>query len=521
MKIIPPISALIPWESYDYQGHIALYVTLEKIYELLNNGEDLSAYELQIEGEEDFSLLKDNKYLSLHQVKSGKIDLKENDMYVFLIQLLENDNSYGYFHINKHSSISRDFCKNTVEQINKNLSDLTKKVVMSKDIAKNEETNDYIVCEYITRNQKKGSVYSSIKYVISGRQQTEIDIDTVKDAANDICRVLTVYRNKLNDVIENSLYTEPDLKFWDVYPKRFDTNSEIKNEASDTIKKILCNFKPEYKVFINDDYVKFVYDNLFLFMKKKITEHINNVSNIDKCLLSFKDILDVITINFSDELNTKEYQYWLVLRAIEDVYAEYPQNCSESNCDDCCKCNSCNLRKQINKLLEKGKEERIDIAHNLILCEPQKGKSNNMPSNSLVSYLLCDVLKKVSSMKLSNKNIFQTVKDNLEVYRLTLDESRNKDEIGKKIKCFASNQADKDLLYETDVLVTDRLIEQNLVFNEDCISVLGEKELEELRKNNFSTTGIEKMKKECNRPKVIRLIDRDKAIGELSKCDCY
>ena len=54
MKIIAPISALIPWESYDYQGHIALYVSLENIYELLIKGEKLNNYELQIEGEEDF-----------------------------------------------------------------------------------------------------------------------------------------------------------------------------------------------------------------------------------------------------------------------------------------------------------------------------------------------------------------------------------------------------------------------------------------------------------------------------------
>lgn len=90
MKIIAPISALIPWESYDYQGHIALYVSLENIYELLIKGEKLNNYELQIEGEEDFSLLKNNKYLSLHQVKAGKVKLDDNDKFTFLIELIEN-----------------------------------------------------------------------------------------------------------------------------------------------------------------------------------------------------------------------------------------------------------------------------------------------------------------------------------------------------------------------------------------------------------------------------------------------
>lgn len=109
MKIIQPISALIPWESYDYQGHIALYVTLKKIYELLNNSETLTGYELQIEGEEDFSLLKDSMYISLHQVKAGTVDLKNKDKFTFIIELLENDKADGFFHINSSEKIPKDF----------------------------------------------------------------------------------------------------------------------------------------------------------------------------------------------------------------------------------------------------------------------------------------------------------------------------------------------------------------------------------------------------------------------------
>lgn len=515
MKIIPPISALIPWESYDYQGHIALYVALEKIKELLNKNEDLIAYELQIEGREDFSLLKDGKYLSLHQVKAGKIDLNDDDKYAFLIQLFENDNAHGFFHINKHSSIPTDFCKKAINQINKNLGDLVKNVVLEQDIDTNEDKENYIVYEWVSKNNKKSSIYNSIKYVMNSRYPTGYDIDAVKIVVDDIRRVLTVFQKKLNGAIENSSTTEPDKEYLDVHSKRFNTNNEIKHEASVIIKDILHNVRPEYDIFINDDYIRFVYDKIFLFMKEKITDYLRNTSNKDKCLLSFQDIRDVISINYSDKLSSKEYQYYLVIRAITDVYANYPQKCSELNCYDCCKYDLCNLRNQINKLLEKGKEEQINIVHNLILCEPQIGKSNNMPSDSLVLYLLCDVIKEISSMKLADNSIFQTVKDNLEIYRLTLDESRDKDEIQKKIQCFASNQADKDLLYETDVLITDRIIEQNLVFNEDSISVLGEKELKELCEHNFSTTSIEKMKKECNRPKIIRLIDKYKAIGEL------
>ena len=73
MLLIEPISAITSWEDYEYQGHVALYIALKSILDLLQNGKSISGYDLQIEGEEDFSIRKDSKYISLHQVKAGAI----------------------------------------------------------------------------------------------------------------------------------------------------------------------------------------------------------------------------------------------------------------------------------------------------------------------------------------------------------------------------------------------------------------------------------------------------------------
>lgn len=75
MLLIEPISAITSWEDYEYQGHIALYMTLKKIFDLLQSGKSISGYNLQIEGEEDFSIREDDKYITLHQVKAGAIKL--------------------------------------------------------------------------------------------------------------------------------------------------------------------------------------------------------------------------------------------------------------------------------------------------------------------------------------------------------------------------------------------------------------------------------------------------------------
>ena len=43
---------------------MALYVTLSQIKDILSKQDSLDGYETQIEGEEDFSLLKDGQYKS-------------------------------------------------------------------------------------------------------------------------------------------------------------------------------------------------------------------------------------------------------------------------------------------------------------------------------------------------------------------------------------------------------------------------------------------------------------------------
>lgn len=85
------------WEDYEYQGHVALYIALKRIFDLLHNGKSISGYDLQIEAEEDFSIRKDFKYISLHQVKAGSVRLKQNDKFSLVIGILQTDAEYGYF----------------------------------------------------------------------------------------------------------------------------------------------------------------------------------------------------------------------------------------------------------------------------------------------------------------------------------------------------------------------------------------------------------------------------------------
>lgn len=111
MGLIAPISAINSWEGYKYQGNIVLYVTLSHIKKILSKLESLDGYEVQIEGKEDFALLKDEQYKSLHQVKLGTVSLDDNDKFAFIAEIIQNGAELGYFHINSGKSIPNDLKK--------------------------------------------------------------------------------------------------------------------------------------------------------------------------------------------------------------------------------------------------------------------------------------------------------------------------------------------------------------------------------------------------------------------------
>lgn len=187
MLLIEPISAITSWEDYEYQGHVALYIALKSILDLLQNGKSISGYDLQIEGEEDFSIRKDSKYISLHQVKAGAIRLEQNDKFSFVIEILQNEAEYGYFHIANGKRIPVDFVSSTLTYTSMLKNQLKKKVIEKKDIADTDKEDDYIVLDKVSGNHKKADVYSLIKYVsknskdIAKIQSVIIEIDNALD----------------------------------------------------------------------------------------------------------------------------------------------------------------------------------------------------------------------------------------------------------------------------------------------------------------------------------------------------
>ncbi len=515
LPLIRPFNAIISWEDYEYQGHIALYFSLKKILELLQNSESISAYELQLEGEEDFSIRKDSKYVSLHQVKAGAINLNENDKFAFIIGLLQNDAERGVFHITKDKKIPINFIDSTLKHINILKGELRKEVKEKKDIDEKNQ-KDYILLDKISGNNKKADMYDIIKFVADNPK----DMESVRFAIDNINHTLDEVEKNIHKKVEEFKKTNTTSKidevFVEEYEEHFDNVRQIRERAYEVIIKIL-DIKCKKYTFVDYDYAAFVYDQVFLYMKTRITEFYKNKIKDGKCILTFDEILEEVVIDYHEKLDAEDYQYYQVLRSIRDTFAEYPEkrwtNCQNINCTECNESNGCHLFEQIKLLNEKTETEQNNIIHNLLLFTPVKGKSNNLPQDSLVSHLFLNLLDEIKTLVLKNSSVYEVIKDKSVTYRLTLDSSYDVYEFQEKLEKEIVKESNKSLLFECDVLITDRLQEENLIFNGGNINKLTEKEMNEIEGITSST--IDKMKKDSNKPKVIRVIDKDTALGEL------
>lgn len=516
MLLIEPISAITSWEDYEYQGHIALYMTLKKIFDLLQSGKSISGYNLQIEGEEDFSIREDDKYITLHQVKAGAIKLEPNDKFSFIIGILQNKAEYGWFHISNGKKIPIDFVSTTLDYINMLKKQLNKKVIERKEIPATDKEDNYIVLDKVAGNHKKADVYSIIKYASKNSK----DIDKIKSTISDINNALDTYKSIMEKRIQIFKKDNPSLNddeaFVCAHKEKYDNAKEIRRKAYGVIVEILRMERPNY-IFVDVDYAALVYDQLMLYMKKRITDFYIEKNKNGKCILTFDEIVEQIVVDYHEKIDTVAYQYFQVLRSIYDAYAEYPSetwnNCTVSNCIDCQDSSVCNLYKQISILHNKSEDDINQIIHNLILKTPQVGKSNNLPQDSLVSHLFLNLLDEIKTLGLEKSNVYEAIKDGIKKYRLTLDSSYSTNEFQQNLQTALKKEADRSVLYECDVLITDRLHEETLFYNGSDVHVLTEKELNEI--NGITSSTVEKIKKDCIRPKIIRLIDKNIALGEL------
>lgn len=515
LLLISPFSAISSWEGYEYQGHIALFVVLRKIKELVSGSkETIDRLILEIEGAEDFSIKDGEKYLTLHQVKSGTIDLDQDgkhDKFSFIISLLQYNAEHGYFHVLPNKSIPNDFIKSTSNWINILLIELNKEIKDDKEIEKCE-FDKYIVLNRILPTTKKGSLYNIVNFVCKGKKEKE----DIKKSIENIKNELNTYKEKLQ--VDGNLFE--DDKYLSIYDQNFNNSIEVKRMSYSFIKEILNTEKPDWNMFVDDDYLEFVYGQILLQLKNRISIAFINNKDFDKsCRIKFSTIYEIIMEDYHSSSNSIKYQYFLLWKSIQNMYRQFPKKstslCKVDLCVNCDNPNSCNLYKQITMISKIEEEDLHSFLYRLMLKEPESGNPNNLPDNSLINRLFISLLKEIDILSFEKNNLIQAQKDGL-FYRLTLNSSGEAFELQEQLANeMQASISDKLLIYESDILITDQLNDDNFIYNGINTMVIGENEYKDLK--DITSNSIEKIKKNCNKPKVMRLIDRKVAKKELNK----
>lgn len=513
MGLIAPISAINSWEGYKYQGNIALYITLSYIKDILSKQESLDDYNIQIEGEEDFALLKNGQYKSLHQVKLGAVNLDDNDKFAFIAEIIQNGAELGYFHVNSNNHIPSDFLEKACLVIS-NLNIEFQKVVVSKnDLNTSDNPDDYIVLESVTANNTKASKYSIIKYNTKGRK----DFNSVNNAIKSIRNELQQHENEIKNRKQNYLATNPgvnseDQCFVKEWPIKFDDIKEVKKQGVQLIKDIVKKEQPKW-TFADDKYCGFLYELGIGLIEQYVTDFFVQKNKNDRCIIPFNEFYRLIVKDYYRYYNdSKEFKYFLVLKTIDEVFIKFRgANCNQNNCEQCANAETCNLLKQLTELSGREIEEKHSLVFNLLLQEPTEG-INNLPSDETVETQLLELLKDLSVLTLNERNII-TASLNKEFYWLSLDDSHKKEKLREKIQKGMRENPDKSFLYECDTLITGRLNDETFKIDGSNVNILEREQLEEIR--NIVSNKIEDEKADFNKPKILRLVDTEKAKEEL------
>ncbi len=375
-----------------------------------------------------------------------------------------------------------------------------------------DNLDDYIVLESVTANHEKASKYSIIKYNTGGKKDRNSVENAIESIRNELQQQVNEIENRKQIYLDANPDGVEDRCFVEEWPIKFDDIKEVKRQGVQLIKDIVAMVHPEWR-FADDKYCGFLYEQGIDLIEQYVTDFFIQKNKNDKCIISFSEFYGLIVKDYYSNFDdSKEFKYFLVLKTIDEVFINFREdNCNQTNCEQCANAETCNLLKQLTELSGREIEEQHSLVFNLLLQEPTES-INNLPSNETIKIQLVELLKELSALTLNEKNII-SASSNKDFYWLSLDDSRKKENLREKLKKGIRENPDKSFIYECDTLITGRLNDETFNIDGSNVNILEEEQLEEIRE--IASSNIDDEKTNCNKPKIIRLVDTEQAKKEL------
>lgn len=391
----PLFDASATWNGFSYQGKVGLYVCLKLIFDTLNKKENIDEFchkhSIQFEWLEDFSILRDDIYISHHQVKhyNDAAFSKYIDAFITIVsrqqgRISEND---LFKYINHYAQVhTKGFNKDEYTEalvniliegniIDQNRCATSNKVSTISGYDSNVVTaiNHYLVdCEII-----KDQFLSGCIYVHTSKEISKPD--------KDLCKYSDIIKSKVT-LDTNSKRT---LKHNNILCS-FDPNTEYELALDDELltkkllglaKQLLQHLKPALN--ITDDvltiYIAVLKNNIDEYVKQR-HQDLNNSETVRlsekvKKKIPFSDILASLKMEIIDE---SKDEYWeLICREnFENAFQKQIDSLGEENLAERNNLNR-HYKTAYDKYIKQGKLASLlkELKPHLSICG-QSNKSN-------------------------------------------------------------------------------------------------------------------------------------------------
>ena len=265
------------WSGYIYQGKVALYVAIENIIKLYNDGmeNNISNYYLELEWLEDFSIVEKSKeflkYKTIHQVKtessSNLLDFKDA-FYKLSLKLIEYPEiQNAYLHTRLPLSVLRPNIVTEIKKIIQNGSYNEENINKITEILSKKDFRE------VTK-KRNGRKPEHIKMILD-KLNDITDSMSIETAINEI-----VTENKLlNDEINNKLTDDLFDKF-SIY--EYNGNSYCDLDNIETLTKELIKnyltFRGIFALAADSNYIETIYHCLLHLVDKHVAKRHKNYS---------------------------------------------------------------------------------------------------------------------------------------------------------------------------------------------------------------------------------------------------
>ncbi|MGN7479770.1 ABC-three component system protein [Solibacillus silvestris] len=272
------------WNGFCYQGKVAIIAVIDYMINSIENIELINQHSLEFEYLEDFSIIKDENYVQIHQVKSYGVDSLSN--YRDAIWLLLGKSVYG-----KYKTIKKAYlhAAERIESNGKTISDIDtlKKALLASKAPSSSNSSTQM------------SPLELFKYV----KENEL--------VNEAFKKFSIYEYSSGDSYCTLLNIEELTK------KKIEEYYEFTDKKQELEQKGLLN-----------EYIESVYVTLLGFIDKHINiRHYNRqtaVLNYDK-KINLTDIKDILDENY-ENLPKSYYVYYLKDKIIQNFNSYYNEN---------------------------------------------------------------------------------------------------------------------------------------------------------------------------------------------------